>query len=100
MCPRPSPISEAFRSTRKNPTAGASSPTTAPVASARRMNSRSSMVMAVIVLVGRVVPDAGKPARRAVVNDPTADEHDSVDDVLDRPELVRDVEDRDAEVRT
>ena len=55
--------------------------------------------MAVIVLVGRVVPHAGEPARRPVVNDPTADEHDSVDDVLDRPELVRDVEDRDAEVR-
>ena len=56
-------------------------------------------VMAVVVLMGRVVPHAGEPARRAVVDDPAADEHDPVDDVLDRAELVRDVEDRDAEVR-
>src|SRR3954453_2689825 len=90
-------MSDALRSTRKNPTAGARSPTTAPVASASRMNSRSSMVT-VIVVVGRVVPHAGEPTRRAVVDDPAADEHDPVDDVLDRAELVRDVEDRDAEL--
>src|SRR4051794_26302570 len=91
-------MSDAFRSTRKNPTAGARSPTTAPVASARRMNSRSSMVT-VVVVVRRVVPHAGKPARRTVVDDPTANEDDPVDDVLDGAELVRDVEDRDAELR-
>ena len=39
-----------------------------------------------------------EPARRAVVDDPAADEHDPVDDVLDGAELVRDVEDRDAEL--
>ena len=52
-----------------------------------------------VVVVRRVVPHAGEPARRAVVDDPAADEHDPVDDVLDGAELVRDVEDRDAELR-
>src|SRR4029078_10662705 len=78
----------------------ASSPTTAPVASASRMNSSSSMVMTVAVLMRGVVPDPGKPARRAVVDDAAADEHDPGEDVLDGAELVRDVEDGDAEIRT
>ena len=56
-------------------------------------------VVPVVVLVGRVVPHAGEPARRPVVDDAAADEHDPVDDVLDGAELVGDVEDRDAEIR-
>src|SRR5262245_52176190 len=90
-------MSDALRSTRKNPTAGARTPTTAPVASARRMNSRSSMLVTELVDVGRVVPDTGESRRWAVVDDAAADEDDPVDDVLDRAELVRDVEDRDPE---
>ena len=46
----------------------------------------------------RVVPHARADRRRPVVDDPAADEHDPVDDVLDGAELVRDVEDRDAEL--
>src|SRR5207247_1945692 len=38
----PSPIRLSSRWTRKKPTVGASTPTTAPAANARRMNTRSS----------------------------------------------------------
>ena len=41
---------------------------------------------------------AGQLGRRAVEDDAAADEHEPLDDVLDGPELVRDVEDRDAEL--
>src|SRR6185503_11639085 len=90
-CPIPSPIRLICRWTRKNPTAGASTPTTAPVAKAIRMKSASRMNM------GRVVPVGGKLGGRAVEDDPAADEYHSFDEALDRAELVRDVEDRDAE---
>ena len=50
------------------------------------------------VTVRRVVPDAGEVAGRAVEDDPLAHEHEPLDDVLDGAELVRDVEDRDAEL--
>src|SRR5262249_20797200 len=91
-CPIPSPTSDCRRWTRKNPTVGASTPTMAPTPNASRMNSRSSM------LVRRVVPDAGEIVRRAVEDDGAADEHESFDELLDRAELVRDVEDGDAEL--
>jgi len=45
-----------------------------------------------------VVPHTREAARRAVVDDAAADEHDPVDDVLDRTELVGDVQDRDPEL--
>ena len=45
-----------------------------------------------------VVPHAGEPVRWAVVDDAAANEDDPVDDVLDRAELVGDVENRDAEL--
>ena len=90
--PMPSPISDCRRWTRKNPTAGASTPTIAPAPSARRMNSLSSMD------VCRVVPHAGQVAGRAVEDDRPAHEDEPLDEVLDRAELVRDVDDRDAEV--
>ena len=48
--------------------------------------------------VGRVVPDAGEVPGRAVEDDAAADEHEPLDEALDRAELVRDVEDRDAEL--
>ena len=57
------------------------------------MNSLSSMD------VRRVVPDAGEVVRRAVEDDRPPDEHEPLDEVLDRAELVRDVDDRDAELR-
>src|SRR5436190_17667373 len=88
----PSPIRLSSRCTRKKPTVGASTPTIAPAANASRMNSRSSMH------VRGVVPDAGERRRRAVEDDPLAHEHEPLDDVLDRAELVRDVEDRDGEL--
>jgi hypothetical protein len=47
--------------------------------------------------MGRVVPVGGELGRRAVEDDRAADEYHSLDEALDRPELVRDVEDRDAE---
>src|SRR3954467_11561902 len=90
----PSPTRLSRRCTRKKPTAGASSPTTMPAPKASRMNSRSSMH------VRRVVPDTGQRRRGPVENDPLPDEHDPCDEVLDRAELVRDVEDRHAELRT
>ena len=40
----------------------------------------------------------GRSLRRAVEDDAAADEHEPLDDVLDGAELVRDVEDRDAEL--
>src|SRR6188474_2835560 len=91
-CPIPSPTSDWRRWTRKNPTAGASTPTIAPAARARRMNSLSSMD------VPGVVPDAREVVRRAVEDDAAADEHDPLHVLLHRAELVRDVDDRDAEL--
>src|SRR4029078_9586703 len=75
-CPIPSPIRLICRWTRKNPTAGASTPTTAPVAKAMRMKSASKMKM------GRVVPVGGKLGGRAVEDDPAADEYHSLDEAL------------------
>src|SRR5688572_4584412 len=86
--PMPSPNSDCRRCTRKKPTAGASTPTIAPDASARRMNSLSSMD------VCRVVPEAGQVVRRAVEDDRSPDEDEPLDVVLDRSELVGDVHDR------
>ena len=91
--PMPSPIRLSCRWTRKKPTAGASRPTIAPAANASRMNSRSSMG------VGGVVPDAREVLRRAVEDDAAADEHEPLDEALDRSELVRDVEDGDRRAR-
>src|SRR5215218_7245319 len=88
----PSPIRLISRCTRKKPTVGATTPTIAPAANASRMNSRSSMD------VRRVVPDTRQARRRAVEDDPLADEDETADEVLDRPELVRDVEDRHREL--
>src|SRR5439155_21953017 len=88
----PSPIRLSRRWTRKKPTAGASRPTTMPAPNASRMNSRSSMD------VRRVVPDTGQGRRRPVEDDALAHEHDPLDEVLDRPELVRDVQDRHPQV--
>src|SRR5207253_5653975 len=90
--PMPSPIRLICRCTRKNPTTGATTPTTAPAANASRMNSRSSMS------VRRVVPEAGQGMSRPVEHDLLADEHEALDDMLDRAELVRDVQDGDAEL--
>src|SRR4029079_17322735 len=90
-CPIPSPIRLICRWTRKNPTAGASTPTTAPVANAIRMNSASRMNM------GRVVPVGGELGGRAVEDDAAADEDDALDESLHGAEFVRDVEDGDAE---
>src|SRR5438046_2337665 len=90
--PIPSPIRLICRCTRKKPTTGATSPTTAPAAKASRMNSRSSM------RVRGVVPEGGQGLGRPVEQDALTDEHESLHDVLDRPELVGDVEDRHAEL--
>src|SRR5215475_6234686 len=88
----PSPIRLSRRWTRKNPTAGASSPTIAPAANASRMNSLSNMD------VRRVVPRGWKRARAAVEDDRPAHQDEAVDERLDGAELVRDEQDRDAEV--
>src|SRR3990172_212900 len=88
----PSPVSDWRRSTRKKPTAGASSPTTAPIANASRMNSSSSMD------VRGVVPDPRKAVRTAVEDDAPPDEHQPLHEPLDGAELVRDVDDRHAEL--
>src|SRR5213083_1565176 len=88
----PSPIRLICRWTRKKPTTGASNPTIAPAAKASRMNSNSNMD------VGGVVPQIGKRRGRPVEDDSLADEHESLDDVLERAELVRDVEDGRAEL--
>src|SRR5438270_9223886 len=84
-CPIPSPIRLSRRWTRKNPTAGASNPTTMPAPNASRMNSRCSMD------VGGVVPDAGQVGRRPVEDEALANQHDPLDEVLDGAELVRHV---------
>ena len=47
----------------------------------------------------RVVPDAGEVAGRAVEDDRPAHEDEALDEALDGAELVRDVQDRDAELR-
>src|SRR5215211_3715218 len=91
-CPIPSPIRLMRRCTRKKPTAGARRPTIAPAANARRMNSLPSM------RVRRVVPNGRQLRRAAVEDDGAAHEHHALDVALDRPELVRDVDDRDAEL--
>src|SRR5918911_3431531 len=88
----PSPIRLICRWTRKKPTTGATSPTTAPAPKASRMNSRSSMG------VRGVVPERGQSPGRPVELDFFADEQEALHDVLDRTELVRDVEDGDAEL--
>src|ERR671939_459082 len=77
----PSPIRLIRRWTRKNPTAGASRPTIAPAAKARRMKSASKMDMR------GVVPGAGQQVRVAVEDEP-------LDEALHGPELVRDEQDR------
>ncbi len=48
--------------------------------------------------VRRVVPNVGQIPRRAVEDDPAANEDEAVDDLLDGAELVRHVEDRDLEL--
>src|SRR5437899_1144884 len=80
------------RWTRKNPTAGASSPTTMPAPNASRMNSRSSM------RVRRVVPDTGQGRWGPVEHDAAPNQDESLDEPLDRAELVRDVQDGHAEL--
>src|SRR5690349_16469527 len=88
----PSPIRLSRRWTRKKPTAGASSPTIAPAANASRMNSLSNMD------VRGVVPAVRQGARAAVEDDRPPDEDEPVDERLDGAELVRDQQDRHAEV--
>src|SRR6188508_1918391 len=56
------------------------------------MNSLSNMD------VPRVVPHARQIVRRAVEDDVATNEDDPLDVVLDRAELVRDVDDRDSEL--
>src|SRR2546430_7174577 len=91
-CPIPSPIRLSRRCTRKKPTAGARSPTTMPAPNASRMNSRSSMG------VRGVVPDTRQGRRGPVEHDPLPNQDDPLDEVLDRAELVRYVEDRHPEL--
>src|ERR671922_1449491 len=88
----PSPIRLMRRCTRKNPTAGARRPTIAPAAKARSMKSASRMDMR------GVVPGIRKVGGRPVVEDPATDEHEPLDEGFDRAELVRDVDDRRAEL--
>src|SRR5215472_7284443 len=88
----PSPIRLMRRCTRKNPTAGASSPTIAPATNACCMKFASKMDM------GRVVPGCGQGCGIAVEDDPAADEHEPLDVALDGAELVRDEEDGYAQV--
>jgi hypothetical protein len=45
-----------------------------------------------------VVPEAWEVGRRAVELDPLTDEYEPFDCMLHRPELVRHVQDRDAEL--
>src|SRR5436309_12861357 len=86
--PIPSPIRLSRRWTRKKPTAGASSPTTVPLAKASRMNSGSRMDMR------RVVPGCRQLRGRAVEDDRAADEDRPGDVGLDIAELIREVEHR------
>src|SRR5439155_1168789 len=88
----PSPTRLSRRWTRKNPTAGASSPTTMPAPNASRMNSRSSMC------VRRVVPDTRQGRGGPVEDDLASNQDESFDESLDRAELVRDVQDGHAEL--
>src|SRR6188508_3473041 len=80
--PMPSPTSDCRLCTRKKPTAGASTPTIAPAARARRMNSLSNME------VPRVVPHARQIVWRAVEHDGPTYEDDPLDVVLHCAELV------------
>ena len=80
--------SEIGTSMLRRPTAGASTPTTAPAPNASRMNSWSS------VHVGRVVPACRQVGGHAVEGNAAPDQQQTLGDVLDRAELVRDVEDR------
>src|SRR2546422_10504954 len=88
----PSPIRLIRRWTRKKPTAGASTPTIAPDANASRMKSASRMDM------GRVVPGGREGARLSVEDNLAANEDEALDETLDGAELVRDEEDRHAEL--
>src|SRR5215468_7793719 len=88
----PSPTSDWRRWTRKKPTAGARTPTTAPAPKARRMNSLWNMD------VSGVVPEPGKLVGRAVEDDRPTDEDEALDVVLDGSELVRHVDDRHSEL--
>jgi hypothetical protein len=49
--------------------------------------------------VRRVVPDARQVVWIAVEHDRPPDEHEALDEALDRTEFVRDVDDRDTELR-
>src|SRR5688500_17796064 len=80
------------RWTRKKPTAGARTPTMAPVAKASRMNSNANVEMR------GVVPEAGQLGWWPIEDDAAADEDEALDEALDRAELVRDVEDRHSEL--
>src|SRR5919109_1405139 len=64
----------------------------APAASASRMKSASRMDMR------RVVPAVGERRRRAVEEDPSADEEEALDVALDGAELVGDEDNRRAEL--
>src|SRR5919201_2396412 len=88
----PSPTRDCRRWTRKKPTVGASTPTTAPTSKARRMNSSSNMH------VRRVVPDTRQLVGATVEDDAAAHEHDPLDEALDGAELVRDVDDGGAQL--
>src|SRR5919204_60958 len=90
--PMPSPIRLMRRWTRKKPTAGASTPTTAPAAKASRMKSALKMDM------GRVMPSGSERRGVAVEDDCAADEYEPFDEALDRAEFVRDEDDSDAQV--
>src|SRR5919198_1209979 len=81
-CPIPSPIRLMPRWTRKKPTAGASSPTTAPAANAKRMKSTSRMDMR------GVGPVAGERRGGTIEDDPAAHEDEPLDELLDGSELV------------
>src|SRR3954465_1287993 len=91
-CPIPSPIRLIRLCTRKNPTAGARTPTTAPVAKATRMKSASRMDMR------RVVPVCGQVGRPSVEHDAAPHEDDALGELLHGAEFVGDVEDGDAQV--
>src|SRR3954471_19290813 len=80
------------RWTRKKPTPGASRPTMAPAANAYRMKSTSRMDM------GGVVPVAREGRGGTVEEDAAAHEHETFHESLDGAELVRDVENRRAEL--
>jgi hypothetical protein len=88
----PSPIRLICRCTRKKPTGGASTPTIAP----GRERQPHELEVKHASATGRATrPGARTGGRR---RRSAAHEHEPLDDVLDRAELVRDVDDRDAEL--